>query len=81
MVLGLELWDLATKMKARIPVGLFLGILGDLGGGFKVLVGMLGHDFLDSCITYRRSCIPEKHAKACKSHQKHSKAIKNIDNQ
>ena len=34
-------------MKPKTHEGLFLGIPGDLGGGFKVLVGMLGHDFLD----------------------------------
>ena len=46
-------------MKPRTPVGLFLGIPGDLGGGFTVLVGMLGHDFLDTynalkCIKVRK---------------------------
>ena len=34
-------------MRARTPVGFFLGIPGGLGGGCKVVGEMLGHDFLE----------------------------------
>ena len=34
-------------MKPRTLVGLSLGIPGGLGGGFKVVVEMLGQDFLE----------------------------------